>query len=175
MLGVVTLALLKPILTEKFGQNISGFIKALTNGITKDRMEKVDIFTKSVKTLATGILILTATIGLMAAGIALFGSMVIIESIALMTLFIGSTLLMLKWTSQKSRDIKKGTDALHDVAKAISILTLNVILLTITAQMMNKIEWESIWKVELLFVTLGAVMVAAMYVSDKWQKGGKKL
>lgn len=52
MLGVVTLSLLKPILTEKFGQNIAGFVKAITNGFTKDRMEKIDVFAKSIKTLS---------------------------------------------------------------------------------------------------------------------------
>lgn len=175
MLGVVTLALLKPILTEKFGQNIAGFVKAITNGFTKDRMEKIDVFAKSIKTLSQGVLILTATIGLMAAGIALFGGPLILESTVLITMFLGATLMMLKWTSSNSKKIQDGTIALQNVAKAVTILTLNVMAIALLSTMMDKVEWESIGKVAVMFVMIGVIMTTAMIVSDKWQKGGKKL
>lgn len=50
--GAVGLKMLKPILTPEFGENIAGFIRNLTSGISKDDIKQLKEFTTGIKQLS---------------------------------------------------------------------------------------------------------------------------
>ena len=52
VVGAVGLLALKPILNEKFGKQIAGFFNAVIKDINKEKMERVNLFTKSMKTMS---------------------------------------------------------------------------------------------------------------------------
>jgi hypothetical protein len=52
VLGALTLALLKPILTPKFGENIGGFITKLTDPLDEERMGRMKGYSEAMKTLS---------------------------------------------------------------------------------------------------------------------------
>ena len=172
--GAIGLMALKPVLTEKFGKQISGFFKALISGITKDRLDKISEFTKSVKTLSTAMLMMASTIGIMAAEIAFFGVATVLESLTVTSLFVGVTIMLMKTLGKSRGDIMKGTSALKEVMKSLTLLSLNVVILAATASMLQDIQWESLMKVGTIIGVLGLITVGAMWLSDKWQRGGDK-
>lgn len=139
VVGAVGLLALKPILNEKFGKSISGFFKALVSGLTKDRLDKISEFTKAVKTISTAMLIMAGTIGIMAAEIAYFGVLTILESLTVTSMFVGVTIMLMKTLSKSRGDISKGTAALKEVMKALTLLSVNVVILSATASMLQDV------------------------------------
>ena len=115
---------------------------------------------------------MAATIGLLAAEIALFGTVTILESLAITSLYVAITIGLMRSVGKASSDISKGTAALQDVAKAMTILSFNVILMAGTAALLQDVEWESLAKVGAVIVVLSAIAAGAMKLSEKWNKGG---
>ena len=136
IVGAVGLMMLKPVLTEKFGKAIAGFINALVKDFDADKTKRVASFAKSIKTLSQGVMIMAATIGLLAAEIALFGPVTILEALAVNAIFLGTTLLMLKMVGKARTDISKGSAALMDIAKAMTLLALDVVIMAGTAALL---------------------------------------
>ena len=172
VVGAVGLLALKPILTEKFGKQIAGFFNAVIKDITKDKMERISLFTKSMKTMSQGMLIMAATIGLLAAEIALFGTVTILESLAITTIFVAVSIGLMRSVGKATGDISKGTAALKDVAKAMTLLSINVVIIAATASMLQTVEWETLGKVGAVIVVLTGIAMGAMWLADKWNKGG---
>ena len=117
-------------------------------------------------------LIMAATIGLLAAEIALFGTVTVLESLAITSLYVAITIGLMRSVGKASNDISKGTAALHEVAKAMTILSFNVILMAGNAALLQDVEWESLAKVGAVIVVLSAIAAGAMKLADKWNKGG---
>ena len=172
IIGAVGLMMLKPVLTEKFGKAIAGFINALVKDFDADKTKRVASFAKSIKTLSQGVMIMAATIGLLAAEIALFGPVTILEALAVNAIFLGTTLLMLKMVGKARTDISKGSAALMDIAKAMTLLALDVVIMAGTAALLQNVEWESIGKVGSIVVVLSGIAIGVMWLSNKWKKGG---
>lgn len=170
--GVLTLALLKPILSEKFGKAINGFVMAIIKDMTEERSKQIDSFTKSVKTLSQGMLILTGTVLALAGGIILLGAEAIVGSMLVMVGFTATMLYIVKKLSDSNKDIESGTKSLYNVAKVISILTANVLLLTVAASLMESVDWISIAKMAVVFSMLTVITGIALKLSEKWN--GKK-
>ena len=136
VVGAVGLMMLKPVLTEKFGKAIAGFINALVKDFDADKTKRVASFAKSIKTLSQGVMIIAATIGVLAAEIALFGPLTILEALAVNAIFLGTTLLMLRMVGKARTDISKGSAALMDIAKAMTLLALDVVIMAGTAALL---------------------------------------
>lgn len=117
-------------------------------------------------------LIMAATIGILAAEIALFGPLTILEALAVNAIFLGTTLLMLRMVGKARTDISKGSAALMDIAKAMTLLALDVVIMTGTAALLQNVEWESIGKVGSIVVVLSGIAIGVMWLSNKWKKGG---
>ena len=170
--GVLTLALLKPILSEKFGKAINGFVMAIIKDMTDERSKQIDSFTKSVKTLSQGMLILTGTVLALAGGIILLGAEAVVGSMLVMVGFTATMLYIVKKLSDSDKDIESGTKSLYNVAKAISILTANVLLLTVAANLMDFVDWIALAKMAVVFSMLTVITGIALKLSEKWN--GKK-
>lgn len=170
--GVLTLALLKPILSEKFGKAINGFVMAIVKDMTEERSKQIDSFTKSVKTLSQGMLILTGTVLALAGGIILLGAEAVVGSMLVIVGFTATMLYIVKKLSDSNKDIESGTKSLYNVAKVISILTANVLLLTVAASLMEFVDWTSIAKMAVVFSMLTVITGIALKLSEKWN--GKK-
>ena len=175
LLGVITLALLKPILTPKFGESISGFITKLVDGLDEDKMNRLKNFSEAMKNVGTGIILLTGSIVLLAAAIEIFGALTVIGATVIAVAFVGSVIMMLNFLTKAGDNIKEGTAALKDIAKALLLLTLDVYLLTGAALLMALVDWESLGKVVVMMVVLGLFVAGAMYIADKWDKGGANM
>ena len=174
VVGAIGLLALKPILNEKFGKSISAFFKALVSGLTKDRITQINEFTKAVKTISTAMLIMAGTIGIMAAEIAYFGVLTILESLTVTSMFVGVTIMLMKTLGKSRGDISKGTAALKEVMKALTLLSVNVVILAATASMLQDVQWETLGKMGAIIAVLSGIAVGAMWLSDKWSKGGDK-
>ena len=127
--GALTLALLKPILTPAFGENISGFITKLVDGLDEEKMERLKGFSTAMKNISMGILMMTGSIVLLAGAIELFGAMTVIGATVIATVFVGAVILMLNLLKKDSDNIKEGTAALKDVATALLLMTADIYLL----------------------------------------------
>ena len=127
--GALGLLALKGVITEKFGNSISGFINAVIKDMTREKLNAIKTFSNSVNLLSKSILILTGAIGLLTAEILFFGPLAVASSLALITLFVGTSILMMRMAGKAERDIQKGTAAFKDIAKAMTFLTLDVMLL----------------------------------------------
>lgn len=173
VVGALTLKLLKGTIDEKFGKALNGFATSLMKGLDKEKIDSIKAFTESIKLLSQGMMLLTGTMLAMAAGIAILGADVVMGAIVLTMGFTAGILFILKKMTDRDKDVKDGTDSLMNVAKAITILTADVILLAGVAYLMESIAWESIGKVGVIF---GAVLVAmwvTQIISDKWKDGGE--
>ena len=106
LLSVLTLALLKPILTPKFGESISGFITKLVDGLDEDKMNRLKGFSEAMKNVSAGVLMMTGSIVLLAAAIELFGALTVIGATVIAVTFVGAVLLILKML--KDRDGEDG-------------------------------------------------------------------
>lgn len=52
IIGALGLMALKPVLTPEFGENIAGFIKGLSKGITESDLKRLKEFTTGMKNLS---------------------------------------------------------------------------------------------------------------------------
>lgn len=173
LLGVLTLALLKPILTPKFGESISGFITKLVDGLSEEKMNSLKNFSEAMKNISTGVLMMTGSIILLAAAIELFGALTVIGATVVAIAFVGAVLLMLNMLKKGGDSVKEGTAALKDLAKAILFMTLDIYLLTGAAILLSTVDWESLGKVATMMVVVGAFMTLAIWAGAKWDKGGE--
>jgi surface polysaccharide O-acyltransferase-like enzyme len=83
--------------------------------------------------------------------------------------------MILNFLTKAGDNIKEGTAAMKDIAKALLLLTLDVYLLTGAALLMALVDWESLGKVVVMMVVLGLFVAGAMYIADKWDKGGANM
>lgn len=170
--GVLTLALLKPVLSEKFGKAINGFVMAIIKDMTEEKTKQIESFTKSVKTLSQGMLILTGTVLALAGGILLLGVSAVVGAMLVVVGFTATMLYVVKKLADSDKDIEAGTKSLYDVAKAITILTANVLLLAVTANLMDFVDWIAIAKMAAVFSMLTVITGVALKLTEKWN--GKK-
>ena len=170
--GALGLLALKAVLTEKFGKSINGFINAVIKDMTRERLNAIKTFSQSVNLLAKSLLIITGAIGLLTAEIMFFGPLAVAGSLALMTLFIGTSILMMRMAGKADRDISKGTAAFKDIAKAMTWLSLDVMIVTAAAVILQAVEWESIGKVVVMVGVLTVVTAGIMFMANRWKKGG---
>jgi hypothetical protein len=170
--GALGLLALKAVLTEKFGKSINGFINAVIKDMTRERLNAIKTFSQSVNLLAKSLLIITGAIGLLTAEIMFFGPLAVAGSLALMTLFIGTSILMMRMAGKADRDIQKGTAAFKDIAKAMTWLSLDVLIVAAAAVILQGVEWESIGKVVVMVGVLTVVTAGIMFMANRWKKGG---
>jgi hypothetical protein len=81
LLDVAVIALMSKVLNAKSGQNINDFITKLVDGFDGDKIKAIEVFADAVKKVSTSMLILTASMLLIAGGIALLGVEIILGSI----------------------------------------------------------------------------------------------
>ena len=172
IVGALGLLALKPVLTEKFGKAIAGFVNALVKDMDKDKLDRISTFTKSVKMLSTSMLIIAATIGLLAAEITFFGAVTIIQALAINVLFVGTTIMLMRFLGKSRSHITTGATALKDIAKALTYLSIDVAMMAIVASFLQNVEWESLGKVASVVVLMTGVVMGVMYLANKWKKGG---
>ena len=172
IIGSLGLMMLKPILTPEFGANIAGFVTNLTEGIKTSDLQRLKEFSTGMKNLSQGVLILVGAIGLLAAEITFFGPMVIVSSMVLTTMFVAGILGIMKILSKGRRQINTGLGALKDIAKVLTIMTIDVAILTVAATMADQINWGAAWMIVGTAILSGVFMTVAMYVSNKWRRGG---
>ena len=173
--SAIGLMMLKPVLTEKFGKSINAFVTNLTNGMTTDRIKQVDIFTASMKPLGQGILLLTSSILLIGAAIAVLGVKNVLMSMGAVTIFTAGILAIIKKMSASEKDIKSGSSSLKDIAKVITLLTADVVLLTVAANMMDFVDWIALGKIAVAFTMISSVMLITMKISKDYNANGKEI
>ena len=173
--SAVGLMMLKPVLNEKFGKSINAFVTNLLKGMNTDRVKQIDIFTASMKPLGQGILLLTSSIILIGASIALLGAHNIIASMGLVTLFTAAMLSIVKKVSSSDKDIKSGASSLNDIAKVITLLTGDVVLLTVAANLMDFVNWDSIGKIAVAFTMIASVMTLSIWMSKDYKANGEAM
>lgn len=173
VLGVLTLALLKPVLTPKFGENIGGFITRLTDPLDEDRMNRMKGYSDAMKTLSQGILYLTGSIALLTATISIFGFMTVLGATAVSVVYIGSILFLMKRLVKSGDEIKEGIRSLNDISRVMILMTGQIIVLSVMSMLMSLVDWESIGKIAVMTVIVGGFMTWTLAAGDKWQKGGK--
>ena len=125
-----------------------------------------------MKTLSTGILILTGSIALLAGTIALFGAMTVIGAVVVSTFYIGAILGLMRLLVKKQDEVKDGIKSLNDISKVMIIMTGQIIALSIMAMYLDKVDWESIGKMAVMMVAVGGFMTWALAVGQKWTRGG---
>ena len=172
---LITLKIFNSIVNEKLGKSINGFITSLIKGIDENDMKEIDIFTKSVNTLSKGIIILTGSILLLAGGIAVLGISNIIMSMVAMTAFVGTILFIVKRIVKNDIDIKNGLEGLTNIAKVVTIMTADVLLLTIAANLMDFVEDAAFIKLAGIFILVGGILEVSIEVTEKWNANGEEI
>ena len=172
LLGVMTLSLLKPILTPKFGRSISGFVRALVRGLDEDSMDRLKGFTAAMKNLSMGVLVLTGSIVGLAAAIEFFGASTVIGTTVIMLAFVGSVVKMLKTVNKEGETIKEGIASFRSMAKVVMLMTLDIYLLAGAAMLMAGIAWEDLGKVLLMMGFISLITVISIGIGNKWRRGG---
>ena len=175
IIGTGVLALQSKVINGEFGENINAFIMNLLNGMTDEKLKAVETFNKSIVSLGKSMLMFTGSMLMIAAGIALLGADVVVGSMVLISAFTATTLYIMKRFADESNNLESGTKALINVSKAISLLTLDVIMLGGLTLVMNAVEWESLLKVGMLMTGFGLIISAALSASEKWNKGGESI
>lgn len=173
--SAVGLMMLKPVLNEKFGKSINAFVTNLTKGMTTDRIKQVDIFTAAMKPLGQGILLLTSSIMLIGASMAMLGVKNVLMSMGAVTVFTAAILSVVKKVSESDKEIKAGTSILNDIAKVITLLTADVVLLTVAANMMDFVDWIALGKIAVAFTMIASVMAISMKLSKDYNTNGKEI
>lgn len=162
IIGTGVLALQSKVINGEFGENINAFIMNLLNGMTDEKLKAVETFNKSIVSLGKSMLMFTGSMLMIAAGIALLGADVVVGSMVLISAFTATTLYIMKRFADESKDLESGTKALINVSKAISLLTLDVIMLGGLTLVMNAVEWESLLKVGMLMTGFGLIISVAL-------------
>ena len=160
---------------SKFAQGVNTFIKNLLDGIEDKELTKMKEFSEGVKMLSKAVMILTGSVLLLAGGMALLGVDTVLLSVVVTTAFVASTLLILKKLGDSKTEVETGTKALMNIAKALTLLTLDILLVTGIALLVSNVDWESVLKVGTIMLALGGIVIAAMWASDKWNEQGENV
>lgn len=168
--GVLTIVAM-----SKFAKGANAFIKNLIEGIDDKDLTKMKDLSESVKSLSKAVMILTASVLLMAGGMAIIGVETVMLSVAVTTAFVSATMLILKKLGDNKTEVETGTKALLNIAKALTLLTLDVLLVSGIAMVVSLVDWESLAKVGVIMGALGGIIVAAMWASDKWNEQGDNI
>lgn len=163
------------VLNGKNGKNLNEFITNLTNGLTDAKMKKAVEFGNAVSVLCDSMLKVTASILLMAGGIALFGFATILGSVSVVVASMFFIIKMMKKITAEKKSIENGTKNLNTLMVAVSIMTVNIIALAYVAKLADKIQWESLAKVGVMMVALVGVMAVAIHMGKNWKKNGKDM
>lgn len=175
VLQIISMKMLFKTLNAKNGKNLNEFITNLTAGLTQTKLKQAVEFGKVLDSLTNSMMKVTVCIIGMSAGIALFGFMTVLGSVAVVVSSIHIILKLMKNLSKETKSIEKAAKNLNMVMTAVSILTANVIALAFVAKMADKIQWESLGKVGAMMVALVGVMYVATKIGKEWKKNGKDM
>lgn len=175
MIGAMSLMLLRPALNEKTGKAISGFISAIVKDMSEARSKQIETFAKSVKTLSAGMLILTATVGLVVAGFAVFGVPMIVTAMAVTLGFLAATLYIVAKLAKAQETIESASKSLMMISKALGLLVIDVLLLTAAGLLISKVDWESIGKIAVMLAATSLFVGLTTHIVKQMEGDGKKM
>ena len=174
-LNIISFKLALTMLNEKSGKKINLFMKALVKDYTPAEAKKIETFTKSIKTLATGLMIFSGAILLTAAGITLLGFGTVLEAGWTLLAFSAAAMGIVSLFSEKLKEIRQGSKALKEMAIFMGVLSVSVMILAVTVKILDGVSPSSIVMLAVIGTGLVFTMKIFTKLSNEWKRHGKDI